>query len=548
MSLHSRPSSRHDPADDLRRPTRPAVSRRRFLGYGGAGTAVLLGSGALDPTAALAAPRLKDDPFTLGVASGDPRADGVVLWTRLAPEPFAADGRGGMRRSLVRVHVEVAADERFRRLVHRSSAVATPALGHSVHPEITGLEPDRPYWYRFRVGSHVSPVGRTRTAPAPRSFPRHLRFAFASCQAWQDGYYNAYDHLAEEDLDLVVHLGDYLYESGVKNNRRGVTVPSQFDTETFDLPRYRLQYALYKSEAPLQKAHAAFPWIQTIDDHEVENNWAGDLSQADEEPDQDPAVFRQRRADAFQAMYENFPLRRSQMPSGPDVRLHRRLPYGRLADFTMLDTRQYRSDQPCGDGMSADCEERYDPDQTMLGGKQKKWLLDGFSRSEARWQVLGNQAPMGQTDLDPDPDRTEVYLDPWDGYVAERNQVLGEAQDRGVANLVVITGDRHQNYALDLLRDYDEPNSPVVGTEFVGTSITSGGDGVDVGPVGENLLAANDHLKFFNSQRGYVRVHVTRDLWQSDYRVVPRVLTPGAPISTRASVVVENGRPGSAVA
>jgi alkaline phosphatase D len=226
------------------------------------------------------------------------------------------------------------------------------------------------------------------------------------------------------------------------------------------------------------------------------------------------------------------------------VRLHRRLSYGTLADFTMLDTRQYRTDQPCGDGQSDDCEERYDPDQTMLGGKQRRWLLNGFSSSPARWQVLGNQAPMGQTDLDPSDETTKVYLDPWDGYVAERNEVLAEAQDRGVRNLVVITGDRHQNYAMDLKRDYDDPQSDVVGTEFVGTSITSGGDGGDLTDQGRDLLAANPHLRFFNSQRGYVRVNVNRQRWQSDFRVVPYVLKPGAPISTRASFVVEDRRPG----
>jgi alkaline phosphatase D len=467
-----------------------------------------------------------------------------VLWTRLAPEPFDPDGTAGMSARSVRVDYEVARDERFRAVVRRESVIATAALGHSVHPEVGGLQPDRHYWFRFRVGRHLSPVGRTRTTPDPRSAPRELAFAFASCQAWQDGYYTAYDHMAEEDLDLVVHLGDYLYESGLKTNKRGVELPSVFDSETFDLPRYRLQYSLYKSEKPLQRAHAAFPWIQTIDDHEVENNWAGDLSQDDDEPDQDPAVFRRRRAMAFQAMYENMPLRRRQLPDGPDVRLHRRLSYGTLADFTMLDTRQYRTDQPCGDGQSDDCEERYDPDQTMLGGKQRRWLLNGFSSSPARWQVLGNQAPMGQTDLDPSDETTKVYLDPWDGYVAERNEVLAEAQDRGVRNLVVITGDRHQNYAMDLKRDYDDPQSDVVGTEFVGTSITSGGDGGDLTDQGRDLLAANPHLRFFNSQRGYVRVNVNRQRWQSDFRVVPYVLKPGAPISTRASFVVEDRRPG----
>lgn len=519
--------------------TPPALGRRSFLGFAGASAgAVLLGTGTWD-TSALAAPRIDRDPFTLGVGSGDPRPDGVVLWTRLAPRPLAADGRGGLDDRPVRVHYEVATDERFRRVVRRGSVVARAELGHSVHPEISGLDPDRVHWYRFRTGRHLSPVGRTRTSPRAGSSPRELRFAFASCQQWQAGHYTAYEHMAREDLDLVVHLGDYIYERGFTTNVRGVALPAPFRKETFDLARYRLQYALYKSDPALQAAHAAFPWVHTMDDHEVENNYAGSVSQVDKEPDQDRRVFRRRRAAAYQAMYENLPLRRSQLPSGPDVRLHRRLRYGTLADLTMLDTRQYRSDQACEGGQADDCAERYDPDQTMLGGKQRRWLLDGFSSSPARWQILGNQAPIGQTDFTPVAGDPLVDLDAWDGYVAERNRVLGEAQDRGVRNLVVITGDRHQNYAWELRRDYDDPGSAVVGTEFVGTSISSGGDGYDVEAVGRDLLAANPHLKFFNGQRGYVRVTVDRRQWRTDFRVVSGVVRPGAPIRTRASVVVD---------
>ncbi|MEU1214144.1 alkaline phosphatase D family protein [Streptomyces sp. NPDC005791] len=517
-----------------------SVSRRQMFGFGGAAAAALmLGTGAWEAQSAFAAPALKGDPFTLGVASGDPTSDGVVLWTRLAPDPFAQDGLGGMPARPVRVHYEVALDERFRRVVRRGSVVATPELAHSVHPEVHGLAPDRTYWFRFRAGSAISPVGRTRTTPAPSASPRELKFAFASCQAWQDGYFTAYHHMAQEDLDLVVHLGDYLYESGVRTNRRGVTTDPRFHTETLDLARYRLQYGLYKSEAPLQEAHAAFPWIMTFDDHEVENNWADETSENDENPE----TFLLRRAAAFQALYEHAPLRHTQLPKGPDVQMYRRLSYGRLADFTMLDTRQYRDDQPCGDGTSADCDDRFATDRTLLGSRQRDWVLKGFSRSRARWQVLGNQAPMGQTDHDPGPGTT-VWMDPWDGYVAERNRLLAEAGTRGVRNLVVITGDRHQNYAWDLKRDFTDPDSATVGSEFVGTSITSGGDGADMTAQGETFLAANPHMKFFNSQRGYVRVTVDRERWTSDFRVLPFVTKPDATISTRASVVVEDGTPG----
>jgi alkaline phosphatase D len=349
--------------------------------------------------------------------------------------------------------------------------------------------------------------------------------------------------MAAEDLDLVVHVGDYIYEGGITTNARGVTLDPAFATETFDLARYRMQYGLYKSDPSLQKAHASFPWLITFDDHEVENNWASDISQVDTEPDQDPAVFRQRRAQAFQAMYENQPFRLSQLPAGPDMRAYRRIQYGRAADFLILDTRQFRDDQPCGDGQSADCDERFDPNRTILGAEQRAWLLDQLTSSPARWKVLGNQAAMGQTDLDPGP-ATRVFLDPWDGYVADRNTVLSAVHDQGVRNVVVVTGDRHQNYAWNLKQDFADPNSPTVASEFVGTSISTGGNGSDMTDMGRTLLAANPHMKFFNSQRGYVRVNATSERLQGDFRVVPAITTPGAAISTRASFVVEDGEAG----
>ncbi|KAA0022439.1 alkaline phosphatase D family protein [Antrihabitans cavernicola] len=522
------------------------ISRRRFLGYGTTGAAaVLMGTGAVASAKPFPTPARMDNPFTLGIASGDPAPDGIVLWTRLAPNPFAPDGFGGMPDAPVTVEYEVARDEGFRHVVRRGSAVATRELGHSVHPEVAGLAPDYVYYYRFRAGDVISPVGRTRTAPLPGFAKNNLKFAFASCQAWNDGFYTAYDHMAAEDLDLVVHLGDYIYEQGLRDNRRGAPVEPQFGGEAFDLARYRLQYARYKAEAPLQLAHSRFPWIVTMDDHEVEDNWAGDISELDFEIDQIPAVFRQRRAAAFQALYEHQPLRAAQTPAGPNMRLHRRIAYGNLAEFTILDTRQYRDDQACGDTLTANCPDRFRSDRTLLGAAQRDWLLGGFTTSAARWQVIGNQVPMGQTDADPGP-ATQVYTDPWDGYVADRNTVLSEAQRRGVRNLVVITGDRRQNYAADLRRDFSDPNSPVVATEFVGTSITSGGDGADIDDQGKTFLAANPNLKFFNGQRGYVRVHVDQAQWRSDFRVVPYVEKPGAPISTRATYVVEDGAAGAA--
>jgi alkaline phosphatase D len=524
------------------------VSRRGFLGWT-AGAAVLAGTGAAGcGTTTRVAPAAvrAGNPFTLGVASGDPAADSVVLWTRLAPDPFAADGTGGMPAVPQPVEWEVAREEGMQQVVRRGMAMATPDLGHSVHPEVGGLDPDREYFYRFRVPGRdgaISPVGRTRTTPRPQDDPTSLTFAFASCQNWGDGYYTAYEHMAQEDLALVVFLGDYIYEGAIGATKRGRTVPAQVAPEPMDLTGYRLRHALYGSEAPLQAVRARFPWITVFDDHEVENNWAGDVSQVDEEPDQDPAAFRQRRAAAFQAYYEHLPLRAAQLPRGASMQLYRRLPYGRLADFSLLDTRQFRDDQVCGDTTVVGCDARFTPERTIMGAAQRDWLLDGFSSSAARWQVIGNQAPMGQTDNDPGP-AVKVDMDPWDGYVADRDRVLGAAADRKVRNLVVITGDRHQNYAGDLLRSWEEPDSPVVAAEFVGTSIASKGNGADLTDDARTKRDSTPTLKFVNDQRGYVRVDVTPQRFTSSFRVVPFVEQPGAPVTTRAVWSVEDGRPG----
>ncbi|MFC7494513.1 MULTISPECIES: alkaline phosphatase D family protein [unclassified Nocardioides] len=521
-----------------------ALSRRGFVG-GAVGAAVLLGTGAVPAQAARGAgrPVRIDYPFTLGVASGDPWSDSVVLWTRLAPDPYAVDGLAGMPPRPVPVRWQVAEDPRFRRVVREGVVVATPDLNHAIHPEVGRLRPGRDYWYRFEAGGHVSSVGRTRTAPSPGSHPASLAFGFASCARWDQGYYTAYGHLAQEDLDLVVHLGDYLYEYGVNatGGARNTPVPAHFATETTDLTRYRLQYSLYKSDPDLMAAHAAHPFVVTFDDHEVENNWADEVPEASSQTPGE--LFMPRRVAAFQAYYENLPLRSTSMPDGPDIQIYRSLGYGDLVDFHVLDTRQYRDDQPYGDGSHAPGPETLDPARTMMGFEQEAWLLDGFAASRARWQVLANQAPMAETDQDAGEAKL-LFMDPWDGYVANRQRVLQGALDREVRNLVVITGDRHQNYASNLLLDYADPASPVVGSEFVSTSITSGGDGADMTAQGQNFLAANPHLQFFNGQRGYVRCQVTPSEWRSDFRVVPYVTTPGAPISTRATWVVQDGVPG----
>ncbi|ONI74039.1 alkaline phosphatase [Kribbella sp. ALI-6-A] len=515
------------------------LPRRRFLALGGiaAGSAILAAEPAsarlVEPAGQVVLPSYA---FTLGVASGDPKPDGVVLWTRLAPEPLALDGRGGMPDRSVNVRWEVAEDERFRRIVRRGVERATPAWGHSVHAEVHGLRPDRVYWYRFRIADQVSPVGRTRTAPRPSSALQSMSFAFVSCQAYTDGFFTAYDHLAAEDLDLVVHLGDYIYEGAGAGSIGRAHLPA---AETFSLTDYRIRYAQYKLDPALQAAHAAAPWVVAPDDHDVENNWAGDHSQPDTEPDQDPAVFRLRRAAAYQAYYENLPLRASSIPRGPEMQVYRRLQFGDLLQLNVLDTRRFR------DRQLTDQSLRWDPNRQMLGAEQEAWLLDGLGSSTARWNVLGNQTFAMEADHTAGPAET-FGMDPWDGYAAARQRLFDGVAARSVDNFLIVTGDAHRSVAADLKLNFADPASRTVGTEFLGTSISSGGNGTAMDALGVTWLAENPHMKFHNSQRGYQVCHLGRHEMRTDYRVVPFVNAPGAPVKTQASVYVENGRAGVA--
>lgn len=511
-----------------------SLGRRQFL-YSAGGFAGLVLTSRYQPLAEAATPSFPTNPFTLGVASGDPTPDGVVLWTRLAPEPLALDGNGGMDPVKVPVHWMVATDDRMRRVVRRGVTFARPELGHSVHVEVEHLQPGRPYWYQFHVRGEWSRVGRAVTSLPFWESPRHMRFGFSSCQHFEQGHYTAYGHMVDEDLDAVLFLGDYIYEDGVSP-----TLPRQHDGgEPMTLAQYRNRHALYKSDANLQAAHAACPWVVVFDDHEVENNWASIYDQNGTPP----AEFLPRRATAFQAYYEHMPLRAASLPQGPNIQLYRRIRYGDLVQFNMLDTRQYRDDQACGDGTDIGCAEALDPNRTITGSAQERWLLDGLGRSRARWNVLGQQVFMAQRDFEAGALK-RLSMDGWDGYAASRGRVLGGVTERHVDNLIVLTGDVHASYAADLKANFDDPQSPTIGSEFVGTSISSGGDGVDFPSNGAVLLAENPHIKFVNTQRGYVVCDITRREWRTTYRVVPFVTTPDAPISTRASFVVRDGVPG----
>jgi alkaline phosphatase D len=486
--------------------------------------------------AALSQPRLPGYPFTLGVASGDPLPDGVVLWTRLAPRPL--EPGGGMGTDPVVVEWQIAEDENMQRVLQRGTATATADWAHSVHVEVNGLRADRWYWYQFKVGAEVSPLGRTRTMPPVGSQPERLRFAFASCQKYQSGFYTAYEHMAREDLDLIVHLGDYIYEGErTKADLEARAFPAE---ELHELDDYRIRYAIYKRDPALQAAHAMAPWIVTWDDHEVSNDYAADHC---EHPDKfPPAAFLRRRASGYQAYFEHQPLRRSALPHGPDMLLYRRLNFGRLVDFHVLDTRQYRTIQPQGGGLKPDSPILLDPKGTIMGEQQRTWLHDGLVKSPAAWNSIAQQVLFARVDRIAGPE-VGLPMDKWAGYEFERRRLMRHFKDAAVRNPVVLTGDIHNNWANEIPTDPNNPDSASIATEFVGTSISTSGDGGEKTATSDQIVAENPCVKFFNNERGYVRCEVTPKMWRSDYRTVPYVSRPGAPLNTRASFVVESGRP-----
>jgi len=516
---------------DPARPPSP-IARRQFL-TGTAATAGLLVA-AVVPRAWAAPPARLDDPFTLGVASGDPTPTGVVLWTRLAPHPLEPDG--GMPGRPVPVQWEVATGPRLGNVVRRGAAVAHPRFAHSVHVEVEGLDPGRTYWYRFRAGEHLSRIGRTRTAPDPARALGKLTLAVASCQHWERGWYVAWRHLAEEDLDLVLHLGDYIYEGP----GRGGGVRRHVGPEPTTLAGYRVRHALYKTDPDLQAAHGRHPFVVIWDDHEVENDYAGGHP-AD---GGDPAAFARRRAAAYRAYWEHLPIRR-RPPNGSALALYRRLSFGDLAELFVLDTRQHRDDQACaasGGGQVVTCAERSDPRRSILGRDQRRWLLAGLDRSQARWNVLAQQVLMAEVDLRAGPGRA-WWSDAWDGYAADRARLLRFLDVRRAANPVVLSGDIHSFFVNDLKLDNRRADAPVLATEFVGTSITSG-----AGKYGAfaRHLPENPHIRFFESRlRGYARCTVIRQRWYTDLRVIDSILRRDAGVRTLARFVVEAGRPGA---
>ena len=520
-----------------------APDRRQLLQLAAAGSAALW-----LPRGAWSQARVEADPFTLGVASGSPSHDSVVLWTRLALETEQALR---LRQEPVTVRWDIAHDDRFSRMVQTGQSQATAALAYSVHVEVQGLEADRWYFYRFAVGDAVSATGRTRTFPLPGAAVARLRLAYASCQRWEHGYFSAYRHMRDENLDVVLFLGDYIYE--YPNVGKAVRVPTGGWVQTLD--DYRQRYALHKGDADLQAMHAACPWLVTWDDHEVQNDYAGLAA-----GDSGPAVvdFAARRAAAYQAFYEHMPLRASVLTralagleSGAEMRIYGRVPYGRLASLYLLDARQYKDAQVCTRGGKAGsstlnpatCPAWNDPARSMLGREQERWLEAQWRQASSRestWNVVGQQTLFGQRDFRPGPGQV-LWNDGWDGYAAARTRVTDSLQKNAVANPVLLGGDVHENWVGHVKANYAEAGSPAVGVEFCGTSVTSRSAGNAKTP---EYLAENPHFVFADAQRkGYGVVEFTPGRLTTTLRVVSDVARPDSGIETLAQFSVQAGRP-----
>jgi len=472
--------------------------------------------------------------FALGIASGHPRADRLVLWTRLT---------GSALPERVDVRWELAHDEAFTQIAASGTEVAESAWAHSVHAEPAGLQPARWYWYRFTALGQQSAVGRTRTAPAPGDEVNSLRFSIASCQRWDHGHYAAWRHMATQDLDLVLFLGDYIYEYASPP----VAVRYHQGQMARTLDDYRNRYAQYKSDPALQAAHAAAPWMLVWDDHEVENDYAAGTPQT---PD---PFFAQRRAAATQAYWEHMPFPKAMRPRGSEMRIFDRYDWGTLARIHTIDDRQYRDVQVCpkpgrnGSNTVAlkDCPELLDARRTLLGADQERWLAQGWD-DKRPWNLLAQQTLMARFSWSDTASGGTYWTDGWDGYAPSRNRLLGAVAERKLPGVVVLGGDVHAHYVADLKADYDDAKSPVIATEFCGTSISSQG-------LAQSRVDAarpfNPHMHYARAdQRGYVGFTLTAQRLDASLFAVVDPKDPASAVNTAARFSVEAGKPGAQAA
>lgn len=514
------------------------LSRRGFVGHSLARLAAggLLVSGAARGGEAVApAPAFQANPFALGVASGDPSPTGVVLWTRIAPMPL--QGNGGMPNVAVEVEWEIAADERFRSATARGRQIAYPELGHTVHVEVEGLEPGRDYFYRFRVGPERSATGRTRTLPAPGAMGT-LRLGVVGCQRYEYAHFTALADLAREAPDLVYCYGDFIYEGRALQkfedpDRVARTLPIATD-ECFSLADYRLRYAMYRMDPDLQAASRAAPMVAIFDDHEISNDWMGDMHYYGHPP----AVFLLRRAAAFQAWYENLPLRRSSTPRGPDITAYRRFDVGGLMRFNVLDTRQYRTGRFCAGKLTSECTPDPHSRDTMLGAAQEAWFAEGLKQRHAPvWTVMAQQILMTRAHLVPKPDK-------WDRVPLARQRLFDALADAKAPNPVALSGDLHYAVGADLKRDFDAAASASLGAEILNLAVGSSPPVEATDAFFGKLKADNAHIKFLSRERGWVLHTVSDKLWRAEFRATSDPSRTGSAMKTVGVLAVEAGRPG----
>lgn len=482
-------------------------------------------------------------PFTLGVACGSVTAESLILWTRVLPAEFDAQK---LPEADLMVRWELAGDAQFKHIVQKGEARASVPKGHSVHIKVQGLQPAQTYYYRFHCGDYSSAVGRASTAPPAGARSTSLRLAFASCQHWEFGYFGAYRDMALQAPDLVLFLGDYIYEGGPYNGP-GQRVRRHNSPAVKTLAQYRARYALYKSDPDLQAAHAASPWINIWDDHEVENDYAGLLAR-----DRD-ADFEARRLAAYRAWAEHMPVDFERMfGSGqtPDTRIYGHLDWGQLARIHLLDTRQYRDVHACvapgraGAFADAACPARHDPGRSLLGHAQEQWLQQSLAGSQAGWNIVAQQTLV--TSLSPDPalhPDEKLWMDGWDGYAPAKARLLQALAQPGVRNPVVLGGDVHSEWVCDLRLDPSRPGSPKIATEACGTSITSS-SGI-TRKMAERARSENPDIRYANTdKRGYNLLEITPAQSRLVLRACDDVRQSPTPVQPVAQFMIQDGKPG----
>jgi alkaline phosphatase D len=513
--------------------------RRSLLVAGG--QAALLAALAGSP--ALAAAKFTADPFSMGVASGDPWPDGFVIWTRLAPNPL--EQGGGMPAVSVKVGWEVAEDDSFRRIVRTGVALARPELGHAVHVELEGLNSHRRYWYRFTVDGITSDVGTARTAPAPGATVDRVRMVIAGCQNYQAGLFTAWRHIAQEaDIDFVYHYGDYIYEgkaAGKGAAGKPPIVRRHRGEEIYSLDDYRQRYALYKIDPDLRAAHASAAFLASFDDHEVDNNW---ISEWDDDTTP-PEVFLLRRAAAMQAWYEHMPVRRAQFPHNGLPLAYRRLDFGKLMRVHVLDKRSYRSVRWCEEAGDGNCVDNRDVSDSMLGGTQERWLTEGLGGGST-WNIMGIGGLIMPFDRSAQKVPTKGY-DNWNGYPDARERLVNQLQERKLTNAVFVGGDSHMFFIGNVPSRRGDMESAPAASELHATSISSNsGNGF---PVGEDPRSAtNPHIATIWDQRGYLLADVDAKACNASLRVIDTAYQAGGKVSTHARFVTTPERPGVAKA